>query len=266
MNQSAPGTWNYASWCLGPVQARRRRKGSFTDVTYCLTNYIINAEPREVTVTDTWKPRASRASPDPKSSWLSRTIIASFIAVALGLAVVCGCVFGILMYRPVIIIGVAEGREAAAGSVIFFTLNDNYEWSLDGNIVLDLRVENPSYFPIQLEVASTTLSLVPQMAGGLDENAIVGTMVTVSSLNLPVAALDSGVFTFMLLMSAWSSMWVDPTSASWQCQQGYLLFEAYLSEIVHFTLGGRAGEQTLRTFPFVVPCILVRPSQKNATL
>eukprot|EP01055_Gregarina_sp_Pseudo9_P000707 Gregarina_sp_Pseudo_9__706@NODE_144_length_3963_cov_52_945973_g132_i0_p2_GENE_NODE_144_length_3963_cov_52_945973_g132_i0NODE_144_length_3963_cov_52_945973_g132_i0_p2_ORF_typecomplete_len270_score2_15_NODE_144_length_3963_cov_52_945973_g132_i025873396 len=259
--QEAPGSWKYASlFFRSSHHQRRQHRHSFSDVSTLIANTLFHSQHRPVPIRDTWKARPSKPPPDPRGHWLTRTYITLFISVALVLAVLCGSVFGILMYRPVMLINVAHARQAAAGSILMLDISFTSEqtvWSADGNIVLDLEVSNPSLFPMQLEIASALLTLVPYMSGSIDDNAIVSSMTPVSSLNLPVPAQSESLFTYMSVISDWNSTWLEPESAMIQCAEGYILFEAYLSEIIHYTLGGRAGEQTARTFPFAVPCVLV---------
>eukprot|EP01054_Gregarina_sp_Poly1_P006797 Gregarina_sp_Poly_1__6796@NODE_3672_length_939_cov_21_233945_g2343_i0_p1_GENE_NODE_3672_length_939_cov_21_233945_g2343_i0NODE_3672_length_939_cov_21_233945_g2343_i0_p1_ORF_typecomplete_len150_score8_21_NODE_3672_length_939_cov_21_233945_g2343_i0143592 len=107
--QEAPGSWNYASLLCGKSEETRRRhhRNTFTEITRVVTHFVFNSKPSAVDVRDTWHPWPLKPVPDPRGRWIPRTTVTMFIVVALTLAVICGSVFGLLMYRPVMLIRVA---------------------------------------------------------------------------------------------------------------------------------------------------------------
>eukprot|EP01053_Blabericola_migrator_P002928 Blabericola_migrator_1__2927@NODE_1841_length_3692_cov_288_665655_g1178_i0_p2_GENE_NODE_1841_length_3692_cov_288_665655_g1178_i0NODE_1841_length_3692_cov_288_665655_g1178_i0_p2_ORF_typecomplete_len148_score7_99Sensor/PF13796_6/6_3e02Sensor/PF13796_6/0_12Myc_target_1/PF15179_6/3_6e03Myc_target_1/PF15179_6/0_063Caveolin/PF01146_17/0_2_NODE_1841_length_3692_cov_288_665655_g1178_i09061349 len=111
-HHSAPGTWNHASWCLGRRKTTRRT--SFSESVHMITDLVVNSCPFQgpINVPDTWRQRAPKPVADQPSYWRGCMYATLFIIVSFCLAIVCGCVLGILVFRPVIVFNTGVRKDS----------------------------------------------------------------------------------------------------------------------------------------------------------
>eukprot|EP01053_Blabericola_migrator_P002929 Blabericola_migrator_1__2928@NODE_1841_length_3692_cov_288_665655_g1178_i0_p4_GENE_NODE_1841_length_3692_cov_288_665655_g1178_i0NODE_1841_length_3692_cov_288_665655_g1178_i0_p4_ORF_typecomplete_len112_score13_30_NODE_1841_length_3692_cov_288_665655_g1178_i0470805 len=107
------------------------------------------------------------------------------------------------------------------------------------------------------------MTIVPYMTASIEESIMAGGMTPVGEQSIPVTSLKSSIFVFMNVTSNWHSDQLDLSMALSQCEEGFLPFEGYISEIIYYTVGGRAGDRTSRTWPFRVPCMIVTLPSEN---